>query len=458
MKDFWEYDPAANSWTQKADFGGIARESAVGFSIGSKGYLGTGIISTSPYYVKDFWEYDPVANTWVQKADFEGIGRESAVGLSIGNKGYIGTGFNGEFPDLVNKDFWEYDPDSNTWTQRADFGGTARYGAVGLSIGNKGYLGTGNDLNFYFTKDFWEYDPDANTWTQKADFGGIGRFGAVGFNIGSKGYLGTGYYSNNYHSDFWEYAPELNTWMEKAYFEGFPRYNAVGFSIGSKGYIGTGFNKGWWPNEDYIYEKDFWEYTPDTSASICDIPTSLTTDNITATTAQLQWEAVSGAIGYRLSYKAAGSSEWLFKSSINNQRTIAGLSPNTEYTWKVKSICSQSPAITSDSTAQTKFITLPMRLGDVPMEEAVFEVRPNPISQTATVTFSLNEESPVAIQVMDVNGRSLKVIAQKDFSEGRHQIIFNRESLSAGIYFIQLKANDNYYYSILFLNILCCRC
>jgi hypothetical protein len=76
------------------------------------------------------------------------------------------------------------------------------------------------------------------------------------------------------------------------------------------------------------------------------------------------------------------------------------------------------------------------------MEEAVFEVRPNPISQTATVTFSLNEESPVAIQVMDVNGRSLKVIAQKDFSEGRHQIIFNRESLSAGIYFIQLKANE----------------
>ena len=42
MKDFWEYDPAANTWTQKADFVGVARISAVGFSIGSKGYIGTG--------------------------------------------------------------------------------------------------------------------------------------------------------------------------------------------------------------------------------------------------------------------------------------------------------------------------------------------------------------------------------------------------------------------------------
>ena len=41
-KDFWEYDPAANIWTQKADFGGTEREYAVGFSIGSKGYIGTG--------------------------------------------------------------------------------------------------------------------------------------------------------------------------------------------------------------------------------------------------------------------------------------------------------------------------------------------------------------------------------------------------------------------------------
>lgn len=33
---------AANTWTQRADFGGIARLYAVGFSIGNKGHIGTG--------------------------------------------------------------------------------------------------------------------------------------------------------------------------------------------------------------------------------------------------------------------------------------------------------------------------------------------------------------------------------------------------------------------------------
>ena len=53
---------------------------------------------------------------------------------------------------LILKDFWEYDPATNAWTQKADFGGTARYGAVGFSIGSKGYIGTGSDLNGTFKK------------------------------------------------------------------------------------------------------------------------------------------------------------------------------------------------------------------------------------------------------------------------------------------------------------------
>src|SRR6266436_6568938 len=79
----------------------------------------------------------------------------------------------------------------DTWTQKADFGGTARWAAVGFSIGTKGYLGTGQD-SFSLHKDFWEYDAATNSWTQKADFGGGLRESAVSFTIGSKGYIGTG--------------------------------------------------------------------------------------------------------------------------------------------------------------------------------------------------------------------------------------------------------------------------
>jgi hypothetical protein len=243
-KDFWEYNPALNTWTQKADFGGSARKSAVGFSIGSKGYIGTGYDGS---YSKDFWEYNPALNTWIQKADFSGAARDSAVGFSIGSKGYIGTGYDGSY----YKDFWEYDPAKNIWNRKADFGGTARYSAIGFSIGSKCYIGTGSSSSY--CKDFWEYDPVKNIWNRKADFGGPARNSAVGFSAGSKGYIGTGY-DGSYYKDFWEYDPAKNIWNRKADFGGSARYGAVGFSIGTKRYIGTGYYN--------VLIRDFWAFDP----------------------------------------------------------------------------------------------------------------------------------------------------------------------------------------------------
>jgi hypothetical protein len=37
----------ANTWTAKTDFGGVARNDAVGFSIGSRGYIGMGEYDSS---------------------------------------------------------------------------------------------------------------------------------------------------------------------------------------------------------------------------------------------------------------------------------------------------------------------------------------------------------------------------------------------------------------------------
>lgn len=254
------------AWTQKADFGGIERQAAVGFSIGSMGYIGTGYDGTE--YKNDFWEYNPVRNAWTQKADFGGTARQAAVGFFIGSKGYIGTGYDG----ANTNDFWEYDPVLNTWTQRANFGGSARYNAVGFSIGDKGYIGTGAYYGFFtYYKDFWEYNPGSDTWTQKANldsplpFGGE-RSAAVGFSIGSKGYIGTGtrvyliwgiFPVTYYWQDFYEYDQTADTWTIKTSFPS-PRYDAVGFSIGSKGYIGTGYISA----SSTVYYKDFWEYTP----------------------------------------------------------------------------------------------------------------------------------------------------------------------------------------------------
>jgi len=102
-QDFWEYDPATNVWTKKADFPGDARLGAIGFSVGNKGYVGTGLIESSYLGLKDIWEYNPASNSWTKKPDIP-QGRSGAVGFSIGNKGYVDTGIDG------GNDFWEFTP------------------------------------------------------------------------------------------------------------------------------------------------------------------------------------------------------------------------------------------------------------------------------------------------------------------------------------------------------------
>jgi N-acetylneuraminic acid mutarotase len=255
--DFWEYDPDTDTWTQKAGFPGPGGYYAVGFSIGNKGYIGTGEAGANSF--KDFWEYDPASDTWTQKADFGGVARKNAVGFSIGNKGYIGTGIDSNNTFL--KDFWEYDPATDTWTQKADFGGIARICAIGFSVGSKGYIGTGLDSSG-LSKEFWEYDPATDTWTQKSDFGGVARYQAACFSIGLKGYIGTGVTANpstQYLIDFWEYDQASDTWTQRSDFGGWFRSYAVGFSIGSKGYMGTGW---YYMNPPPTIYKDLWEYDP----------------------------------------------------------------------------------------------------------------------------------------------------------------------------------------------------
>lgn len=260
--DFWEWDQSTNVWTQKANFIGTAREHATCFSIGNKGYVGTGY---SGINLQDFWEWNQSTNIWTQKSNFPAAGRYHVTSFSIGNYGYFGLGFTNP-PGSFYKDFWEYNSTTDVWTQIADFGGSARYGAAGFSIASKGYVGSGYDgidSITGVTNDFWEYDSNTNIWIQKSNFGGVVREHARGFSIGNKGYIGLGIRGAIYLQDFWEYDPAFDLWVQKSNFGGAARHSAPGFSIGNKGYMGTGY--------DNTFFRDFWEYTPDSTTSISSI-------------------------------------------------------------------------------------------------------------------------------------------------------------------------------------------
>lgn len=434
-KDFWEYDPELNTWTQKADFAGTARNTAVGFSIDNKGYIGTGYDGVT--YQDDFWEYDPVLNSWTQKANYGGGGRYGAVGFSIGSKGYLGTG--NPLAGGSATEFWQYNPVVDVWTKKANFGGPGRWFGVGFGIGNKGYIGTGYSnpgyYIFHYHKDFWEYDTTANTWTKKANFGGRPRRSAVGFSISNKGFIGTGIdgKSGKTYKDFWEYDPDMNHWTQKADFGGHSRFGAVGFSIENNGFLGTGISF----DGTILSFKDFWKYIADTS--FCIEPANLSATNISSSSAKLKWNLITGAIGYTIRYKMKSASEWTIIKSANNQKTLSVLNPNTEYTWQVNAICGSQPLVSSDWSENQFFTTDALRSGEP--EQTTFEIYPNPVSQFATVSFYLRQNSHALIEIMDLRGKTVQLISEGDFSEGNHQIIFNCASQIAGIYFLQIKTD-----------------
>jgi N-acetylneuraminic acid mutarotase len=103
----------------------------------------------------DLWEYDPAGNTWTQKANCPGATRSEASTFVIGSIAYVGSGHTGAVSD-----FWAYDQSSNMWSAIASLPGTAeRNEAVGFAIGSKGYIAQGAVVGSGTQKDLWEYSP-----------------------------------------------------------------------------------------------------------------------------------------------------------------------------------------------------------------------------------------------------------------------------------------------------------
>lgn len=213
LKDFWEYNPVNNTWTQVADFGGTARYGAVAFSIGSKGYVSTGYDGN---YLKDLWEYDPANNTWTQQASLTGSKRTDAVAFVYNSKAYVLTGVNNG--SYLN-DFWVYDPATNAWTEKRKISSSSdddydddysnyitRSNAVIFLMGNNAYLTNGYRSGVIGST--WAYDIANDLWYEKTGFEGTAREGATGFTVNNRGYITTGANSSTRFDDLWEFYPE----------------------------------------------------------------------------------------------------------------------------------------------------------------------------------------------------------------------------------------------------------
>lgn len=123
--ELWEYNFDTNVWTNKGSMPGGPRAGGSAFVIGNDVYVGLGFTSLHNGYLYRGWSGDwikfnpsnPTAVTTLQS--FPGIKRTDAPGFVLNNKIYLGWGIprdaGAENPD----DFWEYNPSTNVWTEKA---------------------------------------------------------------------------------------------------------------------------------------------------------------------------------------------------------------------------------------------------------------------------------------------------------------------------------------------------
>ena len=218
------------NWVSRAVFSGVPMGYGASFTVGDYAYVGTGYNPITPNtrlttlfrytpgkIPAGATGYDSAYGGWKQMADFMGSGRSNAVGFSVGNYGYIGSGTHDGINPL--SDFYKYDPSSDSWSQIDSLGTSAkrypRFDAVAFSFDNEAYVLTGTDNSLTFG-DVWKYDPSTNSWTQRVNMPGSQRSQALTWVYNKKGYLVTGYTTGSQWAignacyDFWRFDPTLS--------------------------------------------------------------------------------------------------------------------------------------------------------------------------------------------------------------------------------------------------------
>lgn len=256
LKDLWEYDSQTDQWTRRADFPGVARVKAVAGAVGTKAYVGMGSIGaySASNQFSDFWEYDTQTDAWTQKASFPGRGMNDLFSVVIDSCLYTCMGYTGE---ARLYDTYKYDPKTDEWTKLPDC--PVNYNnPAGFAIGSDFYIGSGFDALDH--KDFYRFQTKTKRWSRVASLPGK-RILSNGLTIHDKGYILLGrrwdgdLNGGGLLSDILEYDPMQDSWTKRGNFPGGGRQNAVVFSIGEKGYVVMGEN-------DDERKQDVWMFKP----------------------------------------------------------------------------------------------------------------------------------------------------------------------------------------------------
>ena len=157
-----QYDPASNTWTQKAPLpAGSERGAAAVGTLGNLIYVAGGLRSGAS--VTDFSAYDTSTDTWTGLARMT-TSRDHLVGAVVGNRFFAIGGRSGS---ALRAQVEIFDPAAGTWSAGQPMP-TPRGGCMGAAVDGRIVIvgGEGNAATASGVFDQSElYDPTSNTWS-----------------------------------------------------------------------------------------------------------------------------------------------------------------------------------------------------------------------------------------------------------------------------------------------------
>ena len=79
----------------------------------------------------------------------------------------------------------------------------------------------------------------------------------------------------------------------------------------------------------------------------------------------------------------------------------------------------------------------------VPLEFGLGRVYPSPFNTQTTIPFTLGRAGRVKLEIFDITGRNVGAFLQTPlhgrYSAGMHEVVWNAEGLSSGVYLVRLQ-------------------
>ena len=246
-KNLWQYDPTTDTWTGLGEVPFGSRVHATAQVVGSDVYVGLGFsggVYNENNYHRDWWRYTPATHTWQQLDSFPNDYTNDCAAYYLDGKIYACYGF-GTYG--YSRQIGEYDIASDTWTAHETSYKNATHGIslTGAQVGERCFLGGGWNSKNLNERQWYEFDPATDRWTERAKMPSGRVYTATTtdsryiYVMGGR-HFGGSLTTGEVYDQVLCYDTGKDIWTLHGHLPGGARENAVAFTIGNRHFVGLG--------------------------------------------------------------------------------------------------------------------------------------------------------------------------------------------------------------------------